>query len=112
MAVLIRRAVPATQPMDLVANDPFRPRRREAAFDRNTILAIQMAELIQTCLRLPAARRWSARWPPPPPGRLKYLGFDTSGAATLVSSQPQGPGEKEATGGAAGRAARLRRRSR
>lgn len=104
VAVLIRRAVPATQPMDLVANDPFPAETAEAAFDRNTILAIQMAELIQTCLRLPRSEALVGEMAAAAARANKYLGFDTSGAATLVSSQPLGPGEKEAYwwGGQAG----------
>ena len=96
VAVLIRRAVPATQPMDLVANDPFPAETAEAAFDRNTILAIQMAELIQTCLRLPRSEALVGEMAAAAARANKYLGFDTSGAATLVSSQPAGPGTTEA----------------
>ena len=104
VAVLIRRAVPATQPMDLVANDPFPAETAEAAFDRNTILAIQMAELIQTCLRLPRSEALVGEMAAAAIRANKYFGFDNSGAPTLITGQPAGPGLTEAYwwGGSAG----------
>jgi hypothetical protein len=90
VAVLIRRAVPATQPMDLVANDPFPAETAEAAFDRNTILAIQMAELIQTCLRLPRSEALITELAAAAARANKYLGFDTSGAANAGQQPARG----------------------
>lgn len=96
VAVLIRRAVPATQPMDLVANDPFPAETAEAAFDRNTILAIQMAELIQTCLRLPRSEALITELAAAAIRANKFFGFDNTGAPTLITGQPAGPGTTEA----------------
>ena len=96
VAVLIRRAVPATQPMDLVANDPFPAETAEAAFDRNTILAIQMAELIQTCLRLPRSEALVGEMAAAAIRANKFFGFDNTGAPTLITGQPAGPGLTEA----------------
>lgn len=96
VAVLIRRAVPATQPMDLVANDPFPAETAEAAFDRNTILAIQMAELIQTCLRLPRSEALITELAAAAIRANKFFGFDNTGAPTLITGQPAGPGLTEA----------------
>lgn len=104
VAVLIRRAVPATQPLDYVENDPFPAETHEAGLDRATILAIQLAELLQTCLRLPRSEALIGELAGAALRANKYLGFDNTGAATLVTGQPAGPGLTEAYwwGGSAG----------
>ena len=73
----------------LVANDLSRPRRRRPPLTVNTIPAIQMAELIQTCLRLFCSEALVGEMVAAAARANKYSGSDNSGAP-IAHHRPAG----------------------
>lgn len=82
-SVVIVRDVPATQPVDYVANDPFPAETHEEALDRATVLIQQLESDVARTLRQSDADTSTLGALPDGTTRAgKYLGFDASGNPT------------------------------
>ena len=85
--VVIRRAVPQTQAIDYIANDPFPAETHEEGLDRATMTTQQMQEELDRSFKVSRTNTIaSSEFTDSPTTRAsKTLGFDSSGDLTTVA---------------------------
>lgn len=85
--LIIYRAVPLTQEIDYIANDPFPAESHEEALDKLTMITQQQQLGVSRSVRFPDADSdsLSAVLPAATVRASKYLSFDASGNVTIAS---------------------------
>lgn len=78
--VVVYREIPYTQDIDLIENDPQRAEVIEEGFDRATVLAQQLKDLMSRSLLLPVSASQSGLVLPEP-SALKYMRWNAGGTA-------------------------------
>jgi hypothetical protein len=90
--VVIKRNLALTQPTDYTPNDPFPAASHENALDRQMFVAQQQEERFGRALVFPETDTASTTIPNSVTRADKFLGFDSSGNVTALSSTGVTPG--------------------